>query len=208
MLRATLLTDGPSDEVLRYPLLWLCEQNAASPVAIRWADLRILRKKPIGLRERIQAALAIEPCDLLFVHRDAEKDAPELRHREIRSAASKLLPQVAIVPIRMTEAWLLHNKEALCYAAGRPNFAEKLTLPPARQWESLPDPKDTLRSALRQASGATGRRARELNEGSATHHLAERIADWSPLRQLSAFQRLEADLRETLKTLDALKPPP
>lgn len=208
MLRATLLTDGPSDVVLRYPLSWLCERNTETPVDIRWADLRILRKKPAGLRERIQAALMIEPCDLLFVHRDAERDAPELRHQEIQSAASKLHPPVAIVPVRMTEAWLLHDRDALCRAAGRPSFARALTLPSARQWESLPDPKETLRGALRSASGASGRRARDLNEGIATYQMAELITDWSPLRQLSAFQRLESDLRAALTDLNALMLPP
>ena len=67
---------------------------------------------------------------------------------------------------------------------------EALSLPPARRWERLPDPKEVLYQALRTASGARGRRARRFNPGRAAHRLADLITDWSPLRNLAAFNRL------------------
>ena len=52
------------------------------------------------------------PCDLLFVHRDAERESIEQREKEIReslekSAMERTPPVVRVIPVRMQEAWLL-----------------------------------------------------------------------------------------------------
>ena len=75
-LQFTLVTDGPSDQVLLRHLAWLVRQHLPPevPVQPQWADLRPLRERPRGLREKIAAALDLFPCDLLFVHRDAERE--------------------------------------------------------------------------------------------------------------------------------------
>jgi hypothetical protein len=79
-LRYTLLTDGPSDDALIPLLNWLLrEQRMARAIKPRWADLRRLRDRPRNLTERIRWALDLYPCDLLFIHRDAEKDSPDHR---------------------------------------------------------------------------------------------------------------------------------
>jgi hypothetical protein len=51
------------------------------------------------------------------------------------------------------------------------------------------------------ASGATGRRAKRFKPAVAAHRLADLVVDWRPLRTLSAFQGLEADIRSALATL-------
>ena len=200
-LRATLLTDGSSDRVLLPILRWLCGAQTPAPVEVRWADLRILPRPPRSLADRMKAAVALYPCELLFVHRDAEKQAPEDRHAEIVAADQTGLTLVCVVPVRMQEAWLLHDDRALREAAGRPSNEAALGLPPPSRWEGLPDPKHVLHEALITASGATGRRARRFNPDLAAHRLAELITDWSPLRQLGAFRRLEADTRQALSSL-------
>lgn len=63
------------------------------------------------------------------------------------------------------------------------------------------EPKATLHNALRTASGATGRRAKSFKPSRAAHRLAELITDWSPLRPLPAFARLETDMRTALRNL-------
>ena len=55
------------------------------------------------------------PCDLLFVHRDAERESIEQREKEIReslekSAMERTPPVVRVIPVRMQEAWLLARK--------------------------------------------------------------------------------------------------
>jgi hypothetical protein len=135
------------------------------------------------------------------VHRDAENQDPESRYVEVLHANDTGLGHVCVVPVRMQEAWLLHDAAAIRQAADRPSGTDFLDLPPADRWERLPDPKSTLHNALRIANGATGRRARRFNPARAAHRLAELITDWSPLRALPAFARLEADTRTALRSL-------
>jgi hypothetical protein len=138
---------------------------------------------------------------MLFAHRDAENQDPELRHTEIAAANTTGCDHVCAVPVRMQEAWLLHNEAALREAADRPSGTNRLDLPPASRWDRLPAPKATLHSALQNASGATGRRAKRFKPSRAAHRLAELITDWSPLRTLPAFVRLETDMRAALRNL-------
>ena len=157
---------------------------------------------PRGLAERISKAVQLYPCAILFVHRDAEREDLETRVREIAAAAHPSVPHVPIVPVRMQEAWLLHDETALRQAAGRPKGSAILRLPLVNRIESLPDPKHTLHEALRIASEAKGRRANSFRPSQAAHRLADLIADWSPLRSLPAFKRLEADTYTALQALD------
>lgn len=199
--QATLVTDGTSDVVLLRILEWLIAQLTTTEIELRWADLRGLRERPQGLGGRLVVATRLYPCDVLFVHRDAENQDPEVRYTEVRVANTTGLGHVCIVPVRMQEAWLLHNEAALREAADRPSGKDPLDRPAAARWERLSDPKATLYSALRTASGATGRRAKRFKPARAAHRLAELIADWSPLRQLPAFARLQADTRTALRSL-------
>ncbi|SPF37828.1 conserved hypothetical protein [Candidatus Sulfopaludibacter sp. SbA4] len=197
--QATLVTDGPSDVVLVRILEWLIAQLTTAEIEIRWADLRGLPERPQGLRERLVVATRLYPCHILFVHRDAENQDPKVRYTEIRVANTTGLGHVCIVPVRMQEAWLLHNEAALREAADRPSGTDPLDLPAAARWERLPDPKATLYNALRTASGATGRRAKRFRPARAAHRLAELITDWSPLRPLPAFAQLETDTKTALR---------
>ena len=202
MLRATLVTDGASDVILVPILRWLMRQLTAEPVEIRWADLRGFRVKPRSLAQRLAVAVREYPCQLLFVHRDAEGQDPHRRYEEIRGAVSgTACHHVCVVPVRMQEAWLLHDEAALREAADRPSGTHDLGLPPPHRWEQLPDPKRVLHDALRAANGATGRRAKNFRPKRAAHRLADLITDWSPLRNLGAFNQLEADARSALEHL-------
>jgi hypothetical protein len=168
-------------------------------MSIEWVDTGRITSSSKAV-EKVKAALILRPSDLLFVHRDADNQSPELRYGEI-SEAAQAQPYVAVVPIRMTEAWLLIDEGALRKAAGRPSGREKLDLPPLNGLEKVADPKYLLREALRRAHGATGRRARRFNPATVMHRLADLVEDWSPLLSLSAFQRLEQDTRTALANL-------
>lgn len=200
-MRATLVTDGAADRVLLPLLRWLIGQHTREGVELRWADLRGLPAPPPGLREKVTRAVELHPCQLLFVHRDAEGQKPELRYEEILDANQTGRPHVAVVPVRMQEAWLLHDQGALREAAGRPTDTTPLDLPRTKKVELVPDPKAVLHHALRVASGARGRRAKRFSPHQAAHRLADLIVDWSPLRQLAAFRRLETDTLSALHTL-------
>lgn len=206
-LRFTLLSDGSSDRAL-LPLLRMLLQEHCEEVALQseWADLRRLREPPRGLGERVQEALRLYPCELLFVHRDAENQAPDDRRREIQAALAQVEtngspPVVCVIPVRMQEAWLLVSESAIRRAAGNPNGSEPLDLPELSQLESEPDPKAVLHGALKQASGLRGVRRKRFAVHARVHRVADHIESLSSLRKLSAFQRLEEDLSEVLEDL-------
>jgi hypothetical protein len=199
-MRACLLGEGSSDRALVQPLRWLLGQLTPADHAVDWIDTSRLNK-PKGLAARIQAALAVAPCDLLFVHRDADKEGPEPRRSEIAEAVAGRIPHVAVIPVRTMEAWLLIDETALRWAAGRPSGREPLELPPLARLEGLAAPKELLSQVLRTAHGGKGRRAAHFDESVARKRLADLIEDWSPLLTLPAFQRLEADTRSALQTL-------
>src|SRR5262245_46782466 len=76
-----------------------------------------------GLAGRIEIALREFPCHAIFVHRDAEDADASGRLQEIADALASLqdLPQhVAVVPVRMTEAWLLIDIAAIRKASDNP----------------------------------------------------------------------------------------
>lgn len=202
-LRYTLLSDGASDRALIPLLTWLLrEHNVKRAIQSNWADLRQIpeQKKPQTFPARICLSLELFPCDLLFVHRDAERESHSVRVTEIREAIDQaemltaIPPAICVVPIHMQEAWLLFDKPALRRAAGNPNGRQALHLPDLSRIENHPDPKTVLRNLLRQASGLKGRRLSRLRVSERVQLVSTFIPDFSPLRVLPAFNSLEAEI--------------
>jgi hypothetical protein len=205
-LRFTLLSDGSSDQVLIPILRWLLSRHGiAKPVVPAWADLSRLPHPPQKLSDRIRVALDLYPCDLLFIHRDAERMRLETRKSEIRAAVqdlAELTPlAVCVIPVRMQEAWLLIEEAAIRHAAGNPHGQGPLLMPKVRELEQIADPKAVLHDLLRQASGLHGRRLRKFAIRAGVRLVTEVTRDFSPLLQLRAFQELDAELRETVPAL-------
>lgn len=200
-LRYTLLTDGSSDRALIPLLNWLLHQHLPeTAIQAVWADLRRLPRPPRTLPERIKWSLNLYPCDLLFVHRDAERVDHEVRVSEILEALGEvareevLPPAICVVPVRMQEAWLLFDEAALRTAAGNPRSRESLQLPKLGEIERVSDPKDMLHNLLRNASGLRGKRLKQIPVHTYTHRVAELIDDFSPLRVVPAFMALEQEV--------------
>lgn len=202
-LRYTLLADGPSDRALMPILSWLLREHLPHrAIQAEWADLGRFPRPPKRLSDKIVFASEQFPCDLLFVHRDAEREPHEIRIREIRQAVAEINtpvpPVVCVVPVRMQEAWLLIDELALRQAANNPNGGRALHIPRLADIERLPDPKDTLHSLLGEASGLGSSRKRRISPGSQSHRLANLIDDFSSLRALSAFQALEIEVERVI----------
>lgn len=201
-LRYTLVTDGPSDDALIPLLSWLLvERGVIHPIAPQWADFQRLPRPPKTLAERIRHALDLYPCDILFIHRDAEAQRPEQRRGEIHEALSRISettppPVICVVPVRMTEAWLLFDVRALRRAAGNPNGKTPLDMPPVADLEKVPNPKAILYALLKAASGLNGRRLKKFSTIGSARRVAGLLDDFGPLRALPAFCSLESDLAE------------
>jgi hypothetical protein len=189
---ATLVADGSSDRALKPILELLFNKHCPVPFRIHFAQGF---STSASLAVRVQQAIYDFPCELLLVHRDAEGVEPNQREHEIQSALASLedVPTaVCVVPVRMTEAWLLMDERAIRAAVGNPNGTESLQLPPKNRVEKV-DAKDALMKAIQAASGLGQRRLRRF----APDHFRHRVAEL--LRGLPSFCKLETTLAEQLQ---------
>jgi hypothetical protein len=203
-LRYTLVSEGSSDIALMPILKWLLQENGVrQAIQGEWADLgeaQVIER--ISLTVKIREAVRLYPCDLLFVHRDADRATREGRLEEIDIAISKIidftLPAICVIPVRMQETWLLFDEKAIRFAAGNRNGRIPLNLPLLAQLESLPDPKKELHDCLKRASGLNKRRLKSFHTSQRARRVSEFCDDFSPLRNLQAFKALEHDIRQII----------
>ncbi len=203
-IRYTLLADGTSDRALIPHLTWLLQQHLPNhAIQSEMAELWRLPKPPKGLPERIQRALSLYPCDLLFVHRDAEREQRQARLEEINAALVELSqaempPVLGVVPVRMQEAWLIFDEVTIRHAANNRYGKIPLQLPPLSSIENRPNPKQDLHELLRTASGLGSRRLHKFSESRAAQRVSELTDDFSALRIVPAFAALEADINRII----------
>ncbi|MBI4626322.1 MAG: hypothetical protein HY736_24275 [Verrucomicrobia bacterium] len=200
-VRFTLVADGPSDSALMPILTKLLRADPrVTEIDGQFAHPTMLPRVREGLAARAVAALSLFPANLLFVHRDAERERHDVRRQEIMETLRELLqvrPFVPVVPVRMTEAWLLFDESAIRTAAGNPRGRTSLNLPRLQDLESITDPKSSLYLALRTACELHGRALTKFNTREAAR-VADLIDDFSPLSGLVAFQCLRQDLLAVL----------
>lgn len=194
ILTATLIADGTSDRTLLPIVQFLLDEWSPWPHRILFAEG--LHNGP--LMTRLPHAVRLYPCDLLFVHRDAETALPATRQQEIELAARQIAgspSHICLIPVRMTESWLLLDPQAIRTAAGNPHGKATLQLPPIKSVEKVPDPKAKLFEALTAASDRTGRRKRQFKPEAARHRVAE-LMDPASLRQVPSFVHAEAQVKK------------
>lgn len=198
-LRHTLVSDGRTDANLIPIINWTLKHAAGIELAEGvQAELWRLPAKPKNKPEQLLMAVELHPCDVLFFHRDAEKEPPRVRFDEIRKAFEKAgiqLPVVAVVPVRMLEAWLCFDEDAIRRASGNPNGKASLELPTIRRAELCSDPKAELKEALLVASELAGRRRQKFNTAAAFWRIVDFIDDFSPLRELPSFLAFEGSIK-------------
>jgi hypothetical protein len=204
-IRFTLVAEGSTDKALVPILRWAvrCDPRIRE-ITPQFAEPGNLSPPRGELAKRIGKALDLYPADLLFVHRDSDGLPPETRRDEIRRAVESSVrtqTTVPVVPVRMTEAWLLIDEAAIRSAAGNPRGTTILDLPRLRAIEDKADPKNVLYTALRQACELKGRRLARFSPQDAAGFVAERISDFRPLQCLSAFREFQAELKQALDLL-------
>lgn len=199
-----LIADGSSDRCLIPVIDFLLQKYFPNLIFEgETADFSFLRERPTTLSQKIERTIEFYEPDWIFIHRDAEKEDNPLQKRsdeieravgEVTSFGSK--PYIKIIPIRMTEAWLLIDENAIRKAANNPNGTAEITLPGIRKLEDLADPKTLLFDLLKRASGLSGRKLDKLNLFKARYLVAEHVGDYSLLATLPSFQYLELQLKK------------
>lgn len=199
------IAEGTSDEPLSRHVEWLFLGRGIS-VSLTPPDFSRLPKVAKDVGSRVGAALTLTggPVDLIVVHRDADNAGRLSRHREIEAAARPLAGSaelVPVIPVRMTEAWLLLDEAAIRQVAGNPRGRTRLSLPRRHEVESKPDPKEILRECLLTAADVTGRRreaaAKRFNQH--RRQLLERLDPTGPVTELDSWRHLVSDVDEVVK---------
>lgn len=201
-VRYTLLGEGSSDRVLLNIIDWTMRRLGVGPVTGTWADLRHSPWPTRDMAEKISAASRLYPGDVLFVHRDADNQDRRSRVAEVAAAAERAAADcVPIIPVRMTEAWLLFDHHAIRTAADKPGSNAVLALPRGARAEVAANPKQLLDDAILQAAGATGRRLKQLRRDlpHRRYRVAELIEDFGPLEALPGYQAFRADVASWLE---------
>ena len=202
ILNSTLIADGRSDRLLIPIIATLMQTHCRQ----RFRETDFVHSFPPSGRDlssRIRHALIERPCDLLFVHRDAERvEGLEGRIQEIERAVAEIgISQtvVCVVPVRMTESWLICDEHPIRCAAGNPSGRSALGLPGLNQVESV-DAKQFLFAALVSARDLGKRRARGLKPDTMRHRVADHLDDLHRLRRLPSFARFESAVRQILSS--------
>lgn len=166
-LRCLFICEGTSDQGIAFHIERIAA-DAGFTVTTTVPDFDRLERPPGGtIVEKLDAAHRLgSEYEVLAIHRDADRAGREAREQEIADGveASRFdLPYVPVIPVTMTEAWLLLDERKIRRIAGRPNSRVTLDLPTPRNAETLRDPKAHLKAQLALASEATGRRLQTLN---------------------------------------------
>lgn len=201
------LADGPSDLPLARHLEDICA-DLGTEMALTAVDNRLIGRAGRTVKSRLQFLVEENfPFDLIFVHRDAEGQDPQLRRTEIATGAAEAgvaSPVVPVVPIRMTEAWLILDEAVIRRVASKPMGSTPLKLPKPAEAERLSDPKAFLQEVLLRASETTGRRRNQFARDFGRHRarLLEQLDVSGPVKSLIAWKQLYIDTASALATLN------
>jgi hypothetical protein len=103
-LRFILLAEGTSDQALEPIIKWLLREKL--PLSVTY-DFQFIRRRE---ELNVEIAEAAKIGDVIFVHRDADAQGRDMRFSEIKDAVGTFKTWVALIPVRMMEAWFLFDE--------------------------------------------------------------------------------------------------
>ncbi len=174
----------------------------------------LVLEPPRDTKERAERILVVarqaRGYHILIIHADADHPTPEKARHERIQPGFELVRQtkdgvcnhlVAIIPVRMIEAWMLADGQALQKVIGTDLDAESLGIPKQpQQVEAIIQPKQTLVQAIQNGFARRSRRSRQPNLGSLYEPLAQLI-NLDILQKVPAYQQFIDDLTTTLIAL-------
>lgn len=202
-IRIVFLREGTCDSGI-VPHIEAIAADHDLDVAVTDPELDRLPKPPgLAVEDKLRAVLDVGGVyDLIVVHRDADNQGVAARIDEIAAAVcavSAEVPHVPVVPVRITEAWLLTSEDELRRVAGNPKGRISLDLPPVGALERIADPKELLRDTLAKASGVSGRRLDQVRKRFSQHR--RQLLDRSgPVTRLSSWQHFVTGIENGLKS--------
>ena len=208
-LQGLLVAEGTSDE----PLAEIVEdlfRACGLEVRISSPDYSLLGARVgKGLADRFVAGdRLLTDVAVVVAHRDVDNTDRATRLREMSSALERSgldVPLVPVIPVRMTEAWLLLDEQAIRRVAGNPNGRRDLGLPNTAEVERVADPKSILRDAILDAAAVSGRRRDRLARRFDVNRrlLLESARYGGQLAQLAGWRALQSDVARVAALLSA-----
>jgi hypothetical protein len=177
------------------------------------SDLIILNNSKKNGRDNqiLQAAKDSYGYHILIVHSDADDNSDKeafdnrinpwfsLVEEEIGKICKNLVP---IVPIRMTEAWMIADKNTLKEEIGTDKDDHQLELNfPIKNVEIIADPKEKIKKAIQVACIETPYRLARINIADLYLPLGQKV-DLSILNHLGAYRKFKKHLTEAFKKIN------
>lgn len=209
-IRCLFLAEGSSDAGLAMHIRRIAaEQDVA--VSVTSPDLARLPEAPghsVEAKLRAVASLGGSNYAFVAIHRDANGAGAEARRLEIERPVGTCMPgvrYVAIVPVRMTETWLLLEEQLIRIVAGNPNGRVPLRIPSPRHVEQVADPKALLRETLVAASETSGRRLKTFRQRftQQRQQLLERVDPSGPVSDVPSWRRFVDDVAAVVTDVGA-----
>lgn len=162
----------------------------------------------------LKLATLYSSLDVICVHCDADgRSSKKVMNNKINPAfqlvensdKGKMCKNlVAVIPVQMTEAWMLADFDLLKDEIGTRMSNRELELPVRiNQIESLSNPKEKIINALRIAQASKPRRRRKIKISELYTPLSQKLSI-KELRELPSFRAFEENAREALKRLNYL----
>ncbi|MBB6345800.1 hypothetical protein FHU36_002309 [Nonomuraea muscovyensis] len=204
-LRILFLGEGTSDSGITTHIRRIAIDHGFQVVITDPLVERLPASRRRTVRSKLEVITEIGGAyELIVIHRDADRDGREPRLREIELAVNSVMPDtpfVGVIPIRMTEAWLMLDERDLRIVAGNPNGRMSIDLPRPKFVETIPDPKAVLAEKLALASGLSGRKLIKFKQRFPEHRrqLLDRIDPTGPICDVSSWNSFNEDLLSGLQ---------
>jgi hypothetical protein len=173
-----------------------------------------LVKEDHFVNDVIAAARNAKYINILCVHVDADSDddltavtfkiVPTLNAiNELNETICKNL--VAVIPVRMTEAWMLADRDVLRQELSSFKTNEELKLPTRyHQIERLSDPKETIENAIRIAFDEIPKRRKRIKISELYSPISQKI-NLEILENLPSYNKFKSAAREALRRMNYLE---
>jgi hypothetical protein len=193
--------EGTSDQPLADIVEYLFAERGRT-LRLSRPNFAVLKGVDRDVRSKLVAGSRLMddgPFDIAVVHRDADNAGWQNRRNEIEQAITLAEIEcgcIPVIPIRMTEAWLLLDEQEIRDVAGNPNGRNDIALPEIHEVEGVANPKALLQYCLLEAASVRGRRRQTATTRFPQHRrqLLQRLDMHGPVTRLSSWKMLIEDV--------------
>lgn len=222
-LVTALYAEGRTDErflpvIIQRTLAQLLGQYGRDVTEV-WEPMLVepSKKLPTRVENILAVARQTHGYHILMVHADSDSSEPKQAFQQRFEPGLRLVNQasirgekvcaelIPIIPVQMTEAWMLADTNVLIDVIGTQLRAEALGVPLyAHQIEAISDAKQRLEEILQVALAEHPRRKRRQRSIKELYEPLGRQIRLNRLLELPSYQRFIKDVTDTLSRLNLI----